>query len=116
MCRFSWGGLALCCALALHGQDATEEILKHAIALHQAGNVAAAIPEYESYLAKRPDSPLALSNLGAAYARVARYQDAITQYRRALKLQPANTGVELNLALALYKTGQMDQAAATLEN
>jgi tetratricopeptide (TPR) repeat protein len=46
---------------------------------------------------------------------VARYQDAIVQYRHALKLQPGNTPVQLNLALAFYKTGQAELAAATLE-
>src|SRR5262245_20946107 len=86
--------------------DATEEILKQAIGLHQSGNVAAAIPEYEKYLTQRPDSVLALSNLGAAYARLGRYQDAADRYRRALTLHPGNAAVELNLALAFYKTGQ----------
>jgi tetratricopeptide (TPR) repeat protein len=95
--------------------DATEEILKQAIGLHQAGNIDGAIQAYQKYLAQRPDSVLALSNLGAAYARVARYQDAIVQYRHALKLQPGNVPAELNLALALYKTGQTEAAAGTLE-
>src|SRR5689334_15655239 len=95
--------------------DATEEILKQAIALHQAGKVDAAIPAYEKYLAARPESPLALSNLGAAYAKVGRYQDAIAQYRHALKVQPGNAGVELNLGLAFYKTGQTGEAAAAFE-
>jgi tetratricopeptide (TPR) repeat protein len=95
--------------------DPTEAILKHAIGLHQSGDINAAIAEYQKYLALRPDSPMALSNLGAAYARVARYEDAIVQYRRALKLQPTNTPVQLNLALAFYKTGQAELAATTLE-
>src|SRR5262249_35566380 len=78
-------------------------------------NVDAAIPEYERYVAQRPDSPLALSNLGAAYARVGRYKDAIVQYSRALKLQPGNLTAELNLGLAYYKTGQMDREASIFE-
>src|SRR5207245_208140 len=92
--------------------DATEEILKQAIGLHQAGNITGAIQAYQKYLAQRPDSLIALSNLGAAYARIARYQDAIVQYRHALTLQPGNTPVELNLALAFYKTGQTEAAAS----
>jgi tetratricopeptide (TPR) repeat protein len=95
--------------------DATEEILKQAIGLHQAGDIDGAIQAYRKYLAARPDSPLALSNLGAAYARIARYEDAIAQYRHALTLQPANVPVELNLGLAYYKTGHTELAAATLE-
>jgi Flp pilus assembly protein TadD len=92
-----------------------ESILKQAIARHRAGDIAGAIDAYRKYLATRPDSLIALSNLGAAYARVARYQEAIVQYRRALQLQPGNAPVELNLALAYYKTGQADAAAAELE-
>ena len=94
---------------------AQEDILQRAIGLHQSGDIPAAIEAYQAYLAKRPGSALALSNLGAAYARVGRYQDAVVQYRRALKLQPANPAVELNLALAFYKSGEFSTAADTLE-
>ena len=104
--------LALC---ATAQPDATEDILKQAIALHQAGDINGAIQAYQKYLAARPESLIALSNLGAAYARIARYEDAIAQYRHALKLQPGNTPVELNLALAYYKTGRTEVAGSTLE-
>jgi tetratricopeptide (TPR) repeat protein len=103
--------LLICVAARAQSAD-VEEILKQAIDLHQSGDVAAAIPVYEKYLAKRPDSPLALSNLGAAYARAGRFKDAVAQYSRALKLQPGNLPLELNLGLAYYKTGQIDRAAA----
>jgi tetratricopeptide (TPR) repeat protein len=92
-----------------------EALLKQAIGLHQAGNVEAAIPAYEQYLVQRPDSPIALSNLGAAYARAGRYKDAVTQYTRALKLQPGSLPVEMNLGLALYKTGQLGPASTIFE-
>lgn len=95
--------------------DATEEILKQAISLHQAGDIQGAIAGYQKYLASRPDSFMALSNLGAAFARTARYEDAIAQYRHALKLQPGNSQVELNLALAYYKTGRKELAAVEAE-
>jgi tetratricopeptide (TPR) repeat protein len=102
--------------LCASGQTApAEKLLKQAITLHQAGDIDGAIRSYKEYLALRPDSPMAISNLGAAYARVGRYEDAITQYRRALKQQPGNTPVELNLALAYYKSGQAEQASTILE-
>ena len=107
----------LFCALCASGQtEPAEQILKQAITLHQAGDIDGAIRTYQKYLALKPDSPMAISNLGAAYARVGRYEDAIGQYRRALKQQPGNTPVELNLALAHYKIGQAEQAAVILEN
>jgi len=58
---------------------------------------------------------MALSNLGAAYARVGRYEDAIAQYLLALKVQPGNVPVELNLALAYYKIGDAERATPILE-
>jgi tetratricopeptide (TPR) repeat protein len=103
-------------ALCVRAQpDATEDILKEAISLHQAGDIDGAIQAYQKYLAARPESPIALSNLGAAYAHQGRFEDAITQYRHALRLQPGDMHVQLNLALAYYKTGQMGVAATTLE-
>ncbi len=112
----------LCLALVLSVQAAkpqssapVEEFLKEAIRLHQAGNIESAIPAYQKYLKQQPNSLIALSNLGAAFARTGRYQDAIVQYRQALKLQPGNTPVELNLGLAYYKTNQTELAAVTLE-
>jgi tetratricopeptide (TPR) repeat protein len=95
--------------------DSSEEILKRAITLHQQGKIEDAIEAYRSYIAKRPDSVLALANLGAAYARTGRYQDAIAQYERALKLDPGYAGAQLNLGLAYYKTGQVDAAASEFE-
>ena len=106
----------LICAFSASAQSETpEEILKQAIDRHQAGDIDAAIQAYRKYLDARPESPLALSNLGAAYARIGRYEDAIAQYRHALKLQPGNAPVELNLGLAYYKTGQTELATAMLE-
>jgi tetratricopeptide (TPR) repeat protein len=105
---------AVLLALALLIEPA-EQILKQAIAQHQAGNIDGAILSYEKYLAVRPDSLIAISNLGAAYARVGRYTDAITQYRHALKLQPGNMAVDLNLALAYYKIGQVQEASVIFE-
>jgi tetratricopeptide (TPR) repeat protein len=95
--------------------DATEQLLKQAIAMHQSGNIEGAIPGYEQYLKVHPDSPMALSNLGAAYARAGRYEDAIAQYKHALKLQPNNVPIELNLALAWYKSGDTEQSAPLFE-
>src|SRR5436309_1725407 len=114
-----WGATIaalLAAAVTASGQtDATEEILKQAIGMHQAGNVDGAIQAYEKYLAQKPKSVLALANLGAAYARVGRYHDAIVQYRKALKLQPEYLVAELNLGLAFYKTGQAEAAADVFE-
>src|ERR1035441_2083701 len=59
----------------------SETLLQHAITLHQAGDLEAAIGMYREYLAAEPDSVQARSNLGAALARTGRYDEAIAEYR-----------------------------------
>ena len=86
--------------------DPVEEILKQAIGRHQAGDIEGAIEAYRKYLAARPDSPMALSNLGAAYARVARYEEAIAQYREILRLDSGNAGCYIDIATSYAVLGK----------
>src|SRR5437899_1471571 len=94
---------------------AEEELLRHALVLHQSGDLDNAIRVYREYLAARPDSIEARSNLGAALARTGRYQEAITEYDLALAKNPQNAAILLNLGLAYYKTGRAADAAARFE-
>ena len=90
---------------------AAEAILRHAIELHQKGDVNGAIPAYRAYLQQVPENPIALSNLGAALAHAGLYEQAVVEYKHALQLQPANVRVRLNLALAYYKASEIFDAA-----
>jgi tetratricopeptide (TPR) repeat protein len=83
--------------------------------LHQSGDILGAIEAYEGALAKEPDRIDARSNLGAAYVRLGRYEDAVREYRRALEVDPGQTAVRFNLALALYKSAQIPEAARELQ-
>jgi len=96
-------------------QAADEELLRHALVLYQSGDLDNAIRVYREYLAARPDSIEARSNLGAALARTGRYQEAITEYDLALAKNPQNAAILLNLGLAYYKTGRAADAAARFE-
>ena len=73
--------------------------------------------EYQACIAADPGRVEARSNLGAVLARLGRYQDAIDQYQAALKVAPGELAPRLrfNLALAYYKSFQIPQAAAELE-
>ena len=62
-----------------------------------------------------PDRSDALSNLGAAYVRLGQYDDAVTQYAAALKVDPVNTAIRLNLALAYYKSARPHLAIPELK-
>ena len=105
-------------ASTLCGQQpaaSSDALLQHAITLHQAGDLDAAIGAYREYLAAEPDSVQARSNLGAALARTGRYDEAIAEYDRALRKSPDNPALLLNLGLAYYKTGRHAEAAARFE-
>jgi tetratricopeptide (TPR) repeat protein len=106
--------LALPAWIATGQPPASEAILRHAIELHQAGDVDGAIAEYRAYLSKVPGNSMARSNLGAALSRAGHFEEAIAEYKRSLQDQPSNTPVRLNLALAYYKTSQISDAAAEL--
>jgi Flp pilus assembly protein TadD len=84
-------------------QESPDQILRQAIAMHQAGDTEGAIREYRAYLRLRPDSPGVRSNLGAALSSTGRYSEAIVEYQAALKQGPKDPRIWLNLALAFYK-------------
>jgi tetratricopeptide (TPR) repeat protein len=54
------------------------------------------------------------SNLGAAYSRLGRYEEAIEQYKQALALNNYNEAIRFNLALAYYKAAWFSEAATEL--
>jgi len=99
---------------AANAQENPEPILQQAIALHQAGQLERAIPQYRAYLKLRPDAVDARSNLGVALASSGRYREALAEYREALKRRPQDPHIRLNVALANYKLGQISEAAAAL--
>lgn len=78
------------------------------------GDVEQAITLYQKLVAMRPEFVEARTNFGVALAHVGRYDDAIAQYREALKYDRKNPLVRLNLALAWYKQSDFVRAADEL--
>lgn len=68
------------------------------------------IEMYELALSIRPNFNRARNNLGVAYKRRGRVNDAIEQYQLALDLEPDFTEARANLASAYYSRGETDQA------
>jgi tetratricopeptide (TPR) repeat protein len=79
--------------------------------LLQAGDAAGAAAVFETMLARGIEHPAVRSNLGAAYSRLGRLEEAVEQQRRALELAGGNADVRLNLAIALSKAGRIPEAA-----
>lgn len=93
-----------------------ESFFQQALELHQAGDVLGAIAAYQASLNLNPDNPGAHSNLGAAFVRLGRYDEAIKEYRTAVDADPNNVAFQLNLGLAYYKSAQMPLAAESFVN
>jgi tetratricopeptide (TPR) repeat protein len=100
---------------AAQGAPDFETLFTRALELHKAGDVLGAIDTYKAALSIAPDRADALTNLGAAYARLGQYDDAIGQYEAALKIDPLNGSTRLNLALAYYKSARPNEAIPQLK-
>jgi tetratricopeptide (TPR) repeat protein len=103
--------------LLLSGTPAyPQDAWQRALALHQSGNLTGAIEAYEECLKADPKRFDARSNLGAVYAALGRYHEAVEQYRQALVTAPPQFAPRLrqNIALAFYKSGQYPQAITAL--
>jgi len=96
------------------GKD-PDQLFAKAVTLHQSGDILGAIQYYEAVLDRQPDRVEARSNLGAAYMKLGRYEDAIAQYRKALTARPDLANVRLNLGLVFYKSDRIDEAALEFE-
>ena len=61
-----------------------------------------------------PDSWDGHSRLGTFYFRQARYEEAVTQFRRVVQLVPDDSLAYSNLGVALWKAGKAQEAAGVL--
>ena len=57
----------------------------------------------------------AVYNLGNSLMKIDRYEDAVTQFRRALELRPGQELAQYNLALAYQKMGDYESAIENYE-
>jgi tetratricopeptide (TPR) repeat protein len=64
---------------------------------------------YRDSAAKSPAKARPQNNLGAALSRQGRFEEAIEQYQRALKIKPEYSDAHYNLGYALAKTGKLDE-------
>jgi tetratricopeptide (TPR) repeat protein len=82
-----------------------------ALSLEQQGKLAEAEVAWRAILKAQPGDTEALAHLGVISAHEERYKDAVVFYRKALAVNPKLPGVRLNLGLALFKGGEMKEAA-----
>lgn len=101
--------LALVASASATQQGDLDALLSRALVLHQTGDLAGAAALYVQVLRSVPEASRIRSNLGAAYAGLGRYEEAITEYRRALEAED-DPSIRQNLALSLQKAGRLEEA------
>jgi len=107
-------GMALLMATTLSwGQPAKvpDSQRQEAFSLEQQGKDAEAEVAWRGYLKAHGGSAEPYAHIGLLEARQEHYKEAVPFYRKALALNPAFPGLRLNLGLALFKGGDLKQAA-----
>ncbi len=113
---FIIAGLSLLtCAGSAQSVVSRADSRQTAISLEQQGKFGEAESAWCSYLSAHPSSFEAYAHLGLLEARQEHYPDAVRFYRKALAIGPAIPGLRLDLGLALFKEGQIQQALAEFE-
>ena len=87
-----------------------DKLVAQAVQLHEAGDILGAVDAYAAALRIQPDHPGVRSNLGAAYVRLGKYDEAIEQYKAALGADGTNPAFRFNLGLAYYKAARLPEA------
>ena len=65
---------------------------------------------FEYMLSKAPNAPSLHNNLGIAYGRLGRYQDAVEAYKQAIKIKPDYAEAHYNLGNAYGNLGRYQDA------
>jgi tetratricopeptide (TPR) repeat protein len=72
------------------------------------------ISELESLIARFPDKPFPRYGLAMEYKKAGRADDAVAQFKAALKLDPNYVAAYMHCGLALREAGRNDEAKTTL--
>jgi tetratricopeptide (TPR) repeat protein len=105
-------------ASVISGGQATatsDQLGETAVALEQQGRNAEAEDAWRAFLKVQPANGEAYAHLGFLEARQEHYSQAVAFYRKALALNPAIPGLQLNLGLALFKGGELKEAIQTFQ-
>ena len=98
------------------GQTATASSRRDAaFALEQQGRNPEAEAAWRKILESRPNDAEAYAHLGFLESRQQHYSKAVSFYRKASALNSSMPGLQLNLGLALFKSGEMKAAIRVFE-
>ena len=89
--------------------------LESILGLIDEGEYIGAIDQLHTELDNDQDNPDILSLLGYSYRKVLNYEDALTFYQSALRVEPEHMGANQHLGELYVETGQLDKAQSQLE-
>lgn len=101
-----------CCA---QSGRSPRELRQNALALEQQGKSDEAEAAWRALSKLQPGDPEPYAQVGLIEAREQRYKEAVLLYRKALAINPNVPGLRVNLALALFKAGELKEAIPQLE-
>jgi tetratricopeptide (TPR) repeat protein len=85
-----------------------------AFTLEREGKLSEAEAAWSALAQQYPSNPEPLAHLGLIEAKQEHYTEAIKFYKRAMALNPAMPGLQLNLGIALFKAGDYEKTVAEL--
>ena len=76
----------------------------------QVASYAGEMEFYKEEVRKNPDDAKAHNNLGVAYDKSGKYQEAIESYKQAISIDPDYAAAHYNLGIAYYCSGKHEEA------
>jgi tetratricopeptide (TPR) repeat protein len=102
-------------SFAAGGNYSSDVDLDSIIDLIDAGKYQSAIDHLHEELDQDPDNPDIMSLLGFSYRKTQNYENALTMYQWALKVEPRHRGANEYLGELYLETDQFDKAMQQLE-
>ena len=96
------------------GVENASKRMQVGIALRHQGQKARALAEFRRAVEIAPDSPFALRSIGEILGEQGDFGGAVNAYRQAVAVDPASAPTHIQLANALLRTHQVDEAALHL--
>lgn len=109
-----------CASVAVNCQSGTSTSAdaqrQRALTLEQEGRIPEADSVWRVYARSHPNDSEAFAHLGFLESKQEHYKEAVPFYRKALAFNPAIPGLRLNLGLALFKSGDLNDAIRTFDS
>ena len=101
--------LSLACTALAQARD-PQQLFQEAAEAQQHGDAALAVRKYQELLRLHPEVIGAHANLGLVLVSLARFDEAVAQFRAAVALAPGDRSLRTNLAMAYYQKGDLPNA------